>query len=111
MLRGRPEPGSDQQGAELVAVQPRPADVRGGRMIEEFFLDGVAVEPRDGAQPAGDGGPGTATGFQVAGEALNIGAACLEQSKMMLLAPARVLAQVQLVRGAGQAAVPGEEPS
>src|SRR6266536_747869 len=86
---------------QLVAVQPRPADVRGGRMIEEFFLDGVAVEPRDGAQPAGDGGPGTATGFQVAGEALNIGAACLEQSKMMLLAPARVLALVQIVRGAG----------
>jgi hypothetical protein len=43
--------------------------------VEKFFLDGVAVEPGDGAQPAGDGGPGPAAGFQVAGEQLDVGAA------------------------------------
>jgi hypothetical protein len=66
------EPGGDQQGAELVAVQgggvglvvqPRPADVRGRGVVEEFFLDGVLVEPGDGAQPPGDGGAGPALGL------------------------------------------------
>ncbi len=69
----------------------------GWGVIEEFLLDGVAVEPGQGAQPPGDGGPGPAAGFQVAGEAFNVGAANLEQPQVMLLAPAGVLAQVQLV--------------
>jgi len=88
VLGGRAQAGGDEQGAELVAVQgggvglvvqPRPADVHGGRMIEELFLDGVLVEPGDGAQPPGDGGTGTAAGFQVAGEALDVRAAGAEQ--------------------------------
>ena len=37
-------------------------------MLEELFFDGVLVEPGDGAQPPGDGGPGAAAGFQFAGE-------------------------------------------
>lgn len=37
-------------------IQPGSADVCGRGMIEEFFLDGVPIEPRDGAQPPGDGG-------------------------------------------------------
>ena len=58
MLGRRAEPGGDQQGAELVAVQghgmglvihPRSAHVRGRRAAEEFFLDRVTVEPGDGA--------------------------------------------------------------
>ena len=114
-----PEPGRDQQRAELVAVQAGgvrlvvqagPADMGGRGVVEEFFLDGVAVEPRDGAQPAGDGGPGAAAGFQVAGEALDVGAAGLEQAELVLLAPAGELAQVQLIGLAGQAAVAGQEP-
>jgi hypothetical protein len=45
MLQRRAEPGCDQQGAELVAVQrdrvglivhPRTADVRGERVIQEL---------------------------------------------------------------------------
>jgi hypothetical protein len=36
----------------------------GWGVLDEFFLDGVAVEPGDGAQPPGDRGPGTAPGFQ-----------------------------------------------
>ena len=56
MVGGRAEPGGDQEGAELVAVQgggvrlivqPRPSHVRGGRVVEELFLDGVPVEPGD----------------------------------------------------------------
>jgi hypothetical protein len=70
-------------------------------MIQQFFLDGVLVEPRDGAQPARDGRAGTAAGFQVPGEPLDVGAAAVEQALLMLMAPARVLAQVQLVCLAG----------
>ena len=81
----------------------------GRGVIEEFFLDGVPVEPGDGAQPAGDGGPGAAPGLQVAGEALDVRAAGLEEAQVVLVAPVGVLAQVQLVGFAGQAAVAGQE--
>jgi hypothetical protein len=68
--------------------------MHGGRVIQELFLDGVPVEPGDGAQPAGDGGAGAAAGFQVAGEALDVGAAGAEQGQVAGLAPGGVLAQV-----------------
>jgi hypothetical protein len=51
VLGGRAEPGGDQERAEFVAVQgggvrlvvqPGAADVRGGRVVEELFLDGRA---------------------------------------------------------------------
>ena len=67
VLQRRAKAGGDQHGAEFVAVQgggmrlvvqPRAADVRGRGMIQEFFFDGVPVEPGDGAQPPGDGGAG-----------------------------------------------------
>ncbi|MDX6338899.1 MAG: hypothetical protein QOG05_6239 [Streptosporangiaceae bacterium] len=54
MVGGRAEHGGDQQRAELVTVQRsgvglvvqrRAPDVSGGRVIEEFFFDRVAVEP------------------------------------------------------------------
>jgi hypothetical protein len=79
-------------------------------MIEDFFLDGVAVEPGDGAPPAGDGRPGPAAGLQVAGEALDVRAAGGEQPHLVVLAPGGVLAKVQFVGLAGQAAVAGQEP-
>jgi hypothetical protein len=66
-------------------------------VIEQVFFDRVAVEPGDGAQPPGDGGPGPAAGLQAPGEALDVGAANLEEAQMMLVAPARVLAQIELV--------------
>ncbi len=80
-------------------------------MFEQVFLHRVSVEPGDGAQAAGDGGPGTAAGFQVAGEAFDVGAAGLEQSQVVLLAPAGVLAQVQRVRLAGQAGITARNPA
>jgi hypothetical protein len=76
VLSGRAEAGGDEEGAELVAVQrgrmrlvvqPRPTDMGSGRMIEQFLLAGVPVEPGDRPQPAGDGGASAAAGFQVAG--------------------------------------------
>jgi hypothetical protein len=79
-------------------------------MIEKFFFDCVLVEPGDGAQAPGDGGPGAAAGFQVAAEELDVGAAGLDQVQLVLLTPARKLAQIQLIRLAGQPAVPGQEP-
>lgn len=77
--------------------------------IEQVFLHRVAVEPGDGAQSAGDGCPCAAAGLQVAGKALDVGTAGLEQAQVALVAPARVPAQVQLIRFAGQAAVAGQE--
>ena len=76
MLAGRPEPGGDQQGTELVAVQgdgmglvvhPRTAHVRSRRAAKEFFLDRVLIEPGDGGQPPGDRGAGPAPLLQVPG--------------------------------------------
>jgi hypothetical protein len=78
-------------------------------MIEQVLLHRVPVEPGDGAQPPGDGGPGTTAILQVASEALNVCTAGLEQAQMMLVAPARILAQVQLVRFACQAAIASQE--
>jgi hypothetical protein len=79
-------------------------------MVGEFFLDGVPVEPGDGAQAAGDGGPGPAAGFHIPGEALEVGPPDLEQPQVTLLAPGRVLAQVQRVSLTGQAGIASQEP-
>jgi hypothetical protein len=47
-------------------------------MIQQLLLDRIQVEPGHGAQPPGNGGPGPAASFQVAGEALDIGTADTE---------------------------------
>jgi hypothetical protein len=68
----------------------------GGRgVVEEFFLDGVLVEPGDGAQPPGDGGAGPAPGFQFPGEGLDVSATEREKRKGPGPAPAGELAQVE----------------
>jgi hypothetical protein len=88
MLGRRAEPGGDQQGAELVAVQgwgvrlivqAGPPDMGSWGVVQELFLDCIFVEPGDGASPPGDGSAGAPSGFQVAGEAFNVGAADGEQ--------------------------------
>jgi hypothetical protein len=79
-------------------------------VVEEFFFDGVPVEPRHRGQAASDGGPGPAEGFQVPGEKLDIGAAGLEEAQLVLLgttwrtgaSPAHTLA--------ASGRVSGEEP-
>ena len=118
MLGGRAKPGGNQERAELVAVQgsgvrlvvqPGTADVRGGRVVQEFFFDGVLVEPGDGAQPPGDGGTGPAAGFQFAGEGLDIGPADREKRQGPGAAPAGELPQVEGVglAGSGRGTRPG----
>ena len=79
-------------------------------MLEEFFLDGVLVEPGDGAQPPGHGRPGAPEHFQFPGEGLDVGAADGEQWQRPGAAPGGELAQVEWVGLAGQAAVAGQEP-
>ena len=119
MLERWAEPGGDQERAELVAVQgdgmrlvlqPRTADVSGWGMLEELFFNHVLVKPGDGAQPPGDGRAGPAPGFEFPGEAFDVGAADGEQRQGTGAAPGGELAQVECVRLAGQAAVPGQEP-
>jgi hypothetical protein len=56
-------------------IHPRTTHMSGWRMLEEFFFDGVPVEPGDGAEPPGDGCPGPAPGLQLPGEGLDVGAA------------------------------------
>jgi hypothetical protein len=119
MLDGWAEPGGYQERAELVAVQgdsvrlvvhPRTADVSGRGMLEELFLDRVFVEPGDGAQPPGNSRAGPAADFEFPGKAFDVGAADGEQGQGVGAAPGGELAQVECVRLAGQAAVPGQEP-
>ena len=89
VIAWRGQAGGDQDGAELVAVEvgdvglvvdPRSADVHRRGVLDDAFLFGVAVEPDDRAQPAGDGGAGLAAVFEVAGEALDVDAADVEQA-------------------------------
>jgi hypothetical protein len=85
-------------------IQPGTADMSGRGVLKQLLLlHGVLIEPGDRAQPAGDGGAGPAAGFQVPGEALDVRAASLEQVQAMLAAPAGELAQIELIRLAGQA--------
>ena len=83
--------------------------MRGWGMLQEFFLDRVFVEPGHRAQPPGDGGAGAPFGFQVAGEALDVGPADGEQRQGVGAAPGGELAQVQRVSLPSQAAVSGQE--
>jgi hypothetical protein len=108
--------GSDEQRSDLVAVrtdgvrvviQSWSAHVGSRRGFEQVFLDGVAVQPGDGAQPAGDARAGTTSGFHVPCETFDVGALRGEQMQPVLRAPRRVLAQVEGVRVAGQSGVAG----
>jgi hypothetical protein len=65
--------------AEKLTTDQITAGVCAFCLPSEFFFDGVVVEPGDGAQPPGHGGAGAAPGFQVAGEAFDVGAAGGEQ--------------------------------
>ena len=109
-------PGGDQQGAELVAVQgdgvrliiqPRTPDMGSRGVVQELFFDRVFVQPGDGAQPAGNGSAGAAPGFQIPGEAFDVGAAGGEQVQGAGPAPSGELAQVEGVGLSCQATVPG----
>ena len=84
MLGRVAQAGCDQQRAKLVTVQrggmrfvvqAGPPDVRGRGMVKQFFFYGVLIEPSDSAQAARDSRPRPAAGFQVAGEAFDVGAA------------------------------------
>jgi hypothetical protein len=83
--------------------------MRRGRVGQQAFLLGVAVEAGDGGQPPSDRGPGPAPLLEVAGEALDIRPTYLEQGHVVLVAPGDELAQVQDVRVAGHPAVAGQE--
>lgn len=98
------QPGGDQQGADLVAVQAhgvglvvdsRAADMYGGRVDEQALFDGVAVETGDGAGPACDRCPRPTSSLESPGEALDVGAAHVGQLELVFVAPRDELAQVQ----------------
>jgi len=119
VLGGGAEPGGDQQGADLVAVQPGgvglvvnpgPTNMGRRRVAEQVFLDRVAVQAGDGGQPPGDRRPGPASCLEVAGEQFDVGAADGEQAQAVLVAPGGELAQVQSGGLSGHAAVPRQEP-
>ena len=118
MIAWRRQTGGDQDRAEFVAVEvgdvglvvdPRSADVHRRGVLDEAFLLGVAVEPDDRAQPAGDGGPGLAALFEVASEALDVDPADVEQTVVVFPAPGGELAQIEGVGVAGEATVAGQE--
>ena len=55
-----------------VVIDAGAADGHGGRVFDDAFFLGVAVEADDRAQLPGDRGTGTAGIFKVAGEALDV---------------------------------------
>ena len=96
MVAGVAEPGGDEHGADLVAVEAggvrlvveaRAAHVHRGRHRDEAFLFGVAVEARDRAQPARDRGPSPTERLEVTGERLDVGATRTEQRDPTFGAP------------------------
>jgi len=112
------EAGGYEEGADLVAVEAGgvglvveagPTDMNGRGSVEEAVLFGVAVEPGHRGQASGDGGPGPAELFEVAGEALDVSSADIEQAQLAALAPGDELAQIEGVGVTGQPAVAGQE--
>src|SRR6266516_2750791 len=81
----------------------------GWEIIQQVFLDGVWVEPGDGAQPACDRGPGAGRGSTGRARNTSTSARCLEEAQVLMSAPAGVLAQVQFIRLPGQAAIADQE--
>jgi hypothetical protein len=79
-------------------------------VVDQVLLDGVPVQPGDGRQPPGDGGPGPAGCLEFSGEQFDVGPADREQAQVPVVAPGGELTQVQGVGVAGQAAVAGQEP-
>ena len=79
-------------------------------MIDDAFFLGVAVEPDDRAQPAGDRGPSPADVLEVTGEAFDVDTVDVEQSAVVVPAPGGELAQIERVRVAGEPATTGQEP-
>jgi hypothetical protein len=112
------QPGH-QHGADLVAIQASgvglvvqagSTHMRSRRDRDQALLFGVAVEAGHGAQPAGDRGPRSAQGLEVAGEALDVGAPRPEHRHPVFGAPGHVLAQIQCVGVTSQPAVASQEP-
>jgi hypothetical protein len=63
------------------------ANLHGRGVLKQVLLDRIPVQPGDGDQPPGDGGPGQTCGLKVAGEELNVGAAASEQTQLVAVAP------------------------
>ena len=84
--------------SELKAKPGGELQVHGSSALTRWLLDNDLVDE------------GAAAGFQIAAEELDVRAAGLKQTELVLLAPAGELPQVHLVRPAGQAALSGEEP-
>jgi hypothetical protein len=85
--------------------------MHGRRVGQQRLLLRVAVEVRNRAQPSGDGRPSPPAAFQLSGELFDVSPADKEQVEVMVVAPNDELAQVELVRGPGETAVAGQEPS
>jgi hypothetical protein len=115
----RGEPGLDQQGAELVAVQAqgpglgvdlRSADVGGWVPLEQAFEVAVAAKAAQRRQPPRHGGAHPSFLLHRAGEHLQMSTAHLEQAEPVVGAPTGEQAQVGRVAHPGVARVPGQEP-
>jgi hypothetical protein len=106
-LRSTSRPGP-RRAAGGEPVQAGSTHMRDG---DQALLFSVAVEAGDRAQPAGDRGPRSAQGLEVAGEALDVGAPRPEHHHPVFGAPGHVLAQIQCVGVTSQPAVASQEPS
>jgi hypothetical protein len=106
MLRRVAQSGGDEQGPDLVSVEPcgmrlivdaRSADVDSRRVGQHPLLFVVAVEVGHRAQPSGHRRPIPPAAFQLPGERLDVRPSDLEQIELMVVAPADELAEIKLV--------------
>jgi hypothetical protein len=114
VLDGWSEPGGHKKRTEFISVEPGdvrlvvepgPTDMNRWRVIEKLLLDGVAVETGDGAESPGYRCASPPALLEVAAEALDVSAPCLEEADVVLLAPSGELAQIERVRLSGQSAI------
>ena len=119
VIASRSQPGLDEQGAELVAVQAqRPRlgvdlgapDVGGRIPGQESFEVAVAVEAAQRRQAAGHRGAHPTVRFHGAGEHPQTSAAHLQQAEPVVGAPGSEQTQIGRVADPGVAGVVGQEP-
>jgi hypothetical protein len=118
MFTCRPEPGSDEQRSYFVSIEadgvgfvtdPRSTDVNRGRVGDEAFLFGIAVEARYGAQPATDGGRCPTPSFQLPSVGLDVTSPDLEETQVALVAEGNELTKIQRLGVAGEPSVAADE--
>lgn len=117
MVASAAQSGLDQEGAELVAVEPErvrlainlgATDVRRGIAVDDGFLGAVPVEAADRRQAPTDRRAGEPVLLGPAGVQLDVGTLNAEDVDAVAVEPGRPLTQVEPVGVERRTRVPGQ---